>query len=59
MYEIYKKVIDEAGNESFILINEIETESDIISELAALRASTDDEYRAELEDEFGSHILGL
>lgn len=59
MYKIYKKIIDENGSEGFILINLLETEADAISELSVLRLVTEDEYRAELEYEFGSHILEL
>lgn len=59
MYKIYKKIIDEAGNEGFILINSLETETDVISELSVLKLLTEDEYIAELENEFGSCVMEL
>lgn len=56
MYKIYKKINDEAGNESWVLIHELETDQDLKSDLEYLRQDGC-EYRAEFKEESNSQIL--
>ena len=58
MFTIWKKVIDEVGNENWVLIHELETDQELISDLEYLRQDGF-EYRAELKNEYGSQILGV
>jgi hypothetical protein len=58
IYAIYKKVIDEAGNENWVFINEVDTFQELENDLEYLR--TDGfEYRAELKTDSTSSILGV
>lgn len=58
MYKIYKKINDEANNESWVLIHELETDQDLKSDLEYLRQDGN-EYRAELKTDSNSQILGV
>lgn len=58
IYAIYKKVIDEAGNENWVFINEVDTFQELENDLEYLR--TDGfEYRAEFKTDSTSSILGV
>jgi hypothetical protein len=56
MITIWKKQIDEAGNESWVFIHALENKQDLISDLEYLRQDGL-EYRAELTIESTSQIL--
>jgi hypothetical protein len=57
MFSIWKKEIDEAGNEYWVFIHALESKQDLISDLEYLRQDGF-EYRAELKVESTSSILG-
>jgi hypothetical protein len=58
MFSIWKKVTDEAGNENWVFIHELQNEQDLISDLEYLRQDGC-EYHAEFKVESTSSILEL